>query len=295
MDALAGAALQKIGRQLDQRIFPSVKNGGVVVPSENTVSVSQLGVEQRHDEFRRQTHSASGAWPQALSWQGGPLGGPRQTGDATSIIDASLQAGYHAQIDAVSVAYPGARVWHQGNGFWMLTHSALLPGLDRKAAFLTAVPFYQATPRSWGFWRGIPRDIAWIGPRHTNFPDGSICAFEPADGSWVIGDSLVALLDLFTVWALRHLHLEKHGRWPGHQAVRIAFERLVELREDEYCGCDSGKARYGQCCRPKDLARDRIADAVSFLLRMGTRKPPDAVITAMLGRVEPPPLATFVF
>jgi hypothetical protein len=206
MDAQAVTTLESIGRQLDQGIFPAVKNGGIVVPSELTVPFSVLGAEHRHDKFGRDARSAPGAWPGIPPWQGS-FPGPRQTGEAAPIIDAGLQAKYEAQLDAVEVAYPGVQVWHQGYGFWMLTHSALLPGLQRSAAFLTAVPFYQATPRSWGFWRGIPIDVAWIGPRHTNFPDGSICAFEPTDGSWVIGDSLVALLDLFTLWSLRHVYL----------------------------------------------------------------------------------------
>jgi hypothetical protein len=295
MDARAGIALQTIGRQLDQGIFPSIKNGGIVVPSDLTISINSLGVEQRHDQFRRQARSAPRSWPGAPAWQGS-FRGPRQASDGPPVIDPGLQAGYEAQLDAVNRAYPGAYVWHQGNGFWMLTDSALLPGLDQGATLLTAVPFlYRATPRSWGFWRGIPRDLAWIGPRHTNFPDGSICAFEPADRSWVSGGPLVALLDLCTLWVLRHAHLEHFGRWPGKQSVRDPFERLVELREDEHCGCDAEAARYGQCCRPADLARNRIADAVSFFLRLGERKPPDAVLAVLRGRAEPPGLDTVLF
>lgn len=286
MDARAGVTLQTIGRQLDQGIFPSVKNGGTVVPSDLTVPLSPLGVEQRHDEFRRQTRPASGAWPGTAAWQG-PFRGPRKVGETAQVIDPGLQAGYEAQLSAVHRAYPGAQVWHRGYGIWMLTRSALLPGLHQCATLLTVVPFYQATPRSWAFWTGVPRDLSWIGPRHTNFPDGSICAFEPADGSWLIGESLVALLDLFTLWALRHVHLEYFGRWPGHQSVRDPFERLVELAEDECCGCDAVEARYGQCCRPKDMARNRIADAVSFFLRLGERKPPDVVLAVLRGRAEP--------
>jgi hypothetical protein len=291
MDARAGAALQLIGRQLDQRIFPSVKDGGIVTPSELTVPLSPSGVEQRHDEFRRQTRSTPGAWRGTPAWQGS-FRGLRATGEAAPIIDPGLQAGYQAQLDAVSTAYPGARIWHRGNGFWIVTHSALLPALHQGVSLLTAVPFFHTTPRSWGFWRGIPRDFGWVGSRHTNFPDGSICAFEPADGTWVTGDSLVALLDLYTVWALRHLHLAHFGRWPGHQAVRDPYERLMEIHEDEHCGCDADEARYGQCCRPRDLSRNRIADAVSFFLRFGERKPPQWVSAVFRGVAEPPALAT---
>ena len=130
----------------------------------------------------------------------------------------------------------------------------------------------------------------WIGPRHTNFPDGSVCAFEPADKTWVIGDPLVTLLDLYTLWALRHLHLQVFGRWPGHQAVRHPYERILELREDEHCGCDMSDKLYGKCCRDRDLRRDRIADAVNFIILAsgGLRKPPNSVVKFVREHIEPP-------
>ena len=124
MDAQAAATLELIGRQLDKRIFPTVKNGGIVAPSELAVTLSPLGVEHRHDEFGRQARSAPGAWPGAPAWQG-TFRGPRPTGEAAPVIDPGLQAGYQAELDAISAAYPGARFWHQGNGFWMVTRSAL--------------------------------------------------------------------------------------------------------------------------------------------------------------------------
>lgn len=118
----------------------------------------------------------------------------------------------------------------------------------------------------------------WIGPRHTNFPDGSICAFDPADSTWVLGDPLVELLDIYTIWAVRHLYLQTFGRWPGRQSVAHAAERVLEFRPDEYCGCAEGHRLYRECCMTKDLARNRIEDSLTFFWRTGGfRNPPDAV------------------
>lgn len=146
--------------------------------------------------------------------------------------------------------------------------------------FLTGISYRWQMVRSWGFWQDLLTDATWIGPRHTNFPDGSVCAFEPTDKTWVIGDPIIKLLDLYSLWAVRHLHLQVFGRWPGRQAVRHPYERILELREDEYCGCALGEKLHGECCRNKDLARNRIADAVSFFVFSGgrLREPPEAVV-----------------
>jgi hypothetical protein len=144
--------------------------------------------------------------------------------------------------------------------------------------------------RTWAFWTGLITTAAWIGPRHTNFPDGSVCAFEPADGTWAFGDSLVDLMDLYTVWVLRHLHLQTVGRWPGYQSVRLPYERILELRPDEFCGCEQSHLLYGGCCRNTDLARDRMADAMNFFFfsQGRLREPPASVLRFVHEGGEPP-------
>jgi hypothetical protein len=96
----------------------------------------------------------------------------------------------------------------QEGGFWMYTESALLPELGRTVSYLTGVSTDRHFVKSWAFYSSAV-GVFWIGPRHTNFPDGSICAFEPRDGTWCFGDSLVELLDLYTVWAIRHIVVVK--------------------------------------------------------------------------------------
>ena len=127
---------------------------------------------------------------------------------------------------------------------------------------------------------------AWIGPRHTNYPDGSICAYEPSDGTWSFGNPLVELFDLYSVWALRHLHLRTFGRWPGPQAVHRPYERLLELNPEEHCGCGSQARTYAECCRPEDFDGDRIRDAVDFMFWSGgtLRAPPLAVVDFAAGQ-----------
>ncbi|HEY5601785.1 MAG TPA: hypothetical protein VIM41_01625, partial [Gammaproteobacteria bacterium] len=116
------------------------------------------------------------------------------------------------------------------------------------------------------------------------------CAFEPADGTWIKGDPIVRLLDLYTLWALRHLYMKQYGRWPGRQSVRLAYERILELRSDEFCGCNQGDKLYGECCQDKDLNRERVADAVHFAINChgGNRNPPKSVVDFVCNRKEPP-------
>lgn len=161
--------------------------------------------------------------------------------------------------------------------------AGLLPNLREHAVFLVGVSSAERVVRGWAFWADPMSLPVWIGPRHTNFGDGSICAFEPADGTWAFGDGLVDILDIYTVWALRHLHLRHTARWPGPQSVHRPYERLLEIRPEERCGCPAPQGTYGECCRPRDLARNRIADAVDFAIfsRWEIRRPPPEVVRFM--------------
>jgi hypothetical protein len=187
--------------------------------------------------------------------------------------------------------YPRTVCWRQNQGYWLLVESAIFDNFDRAAVFLVGISTEHRIARAWGFWgeSGVTR--RWIGPRHTNFPDGSICSFVPADGTWLYGDPIIELIDLYTVWAMRHLHLENFGRWPGSQDAIYPFERLAEFHEDEICSCGS-QLRYGKCCRKSDLARNRISDAIVFALRSETkrRQPPAPIVSAALGLRKPPEL-----
>jgi hypothetical protein len=171
----------------------------------------------------------------------------------------------------------------------LLTESRLLPREYRRVVLATAVCVKSETCRSWAFWTSTLSEPKAIGPRHTYF-DGAICAFEVADGVWSFGDPLERLLDIYTLWAFRHLHLERLGRWPGPQATRDYFERIVECRPDELCGCEEPRGRYKDCCLAKDRARDPVDALMMYRTFYGPRRPPEAVLGFVAGRDEPPPV-----
>jgi hypothetical protein len=300
MNANAKDLLEEIGRQIDRCIFPLVKNGGFVSPRGSTVSLNILGKESYH-EPERQRRSPTEPWAGVSGRQGPPgrSGATRRSwppGETSSLLGTDDGTVYQEALRSVCEAYPGARTWKQREGFWLYSESSLIPELGRKVSFLTGVSTEKRAVRSWGFWNSGVVGATWIGPRHTNFPDGSICAYEPRDGTWAFGDSLVELLDIYSVWALRHLHFEVLGRWPGPQAVALPYERLLELADDEHCGCGSSDMRYSDCCKESDSKRDRIAEAVRFCIFTGwtLRHPPASILQFMGDRRQLPRISELV-
>lgn len=285
---------------MDACIFPVITTGGVVMPSD-PAAIHPPHLGQENDNAKsKQARPATRSWARSEGRQGPAVGDKSSIAgrswtphQAASLIRAGVSERYDDQVNKVVKAYPGARVWHQDNGCWILVESSILSGLQRQAVFLVAISNAGRFVRGWGFWGSIV-GVRWIGPRHTNFPDGSICAFEPADDTWQFGDSLVELMDFYTLWALRHLFLETFGRWPGPQAVSRCYERLLELKGDELCGCDRSGMSYAGCCQPHDLARNRIADAVNFFFftQGKLRSPPNSVVRFARDRKEPPHMTT---
>lgn len=285
MSPTAIRTLEVIGKQLDNNIYPAVFNGGFVMPCETGVSTTKGKVTR--DERQRKRRPQTGP-------RDGTTGRQRPTSEAPSLVCTDLQAQYESELIAVYEAYPKTQVWQQPGGMLLLMESALIEDIDRTARFLVAVPYHNlAVVKGWGFWGVSCIGIEWIGPRHTNFPDGSICAFEPSDGTWTLGDPLIQLLDLYSVWALRHLYLKTLGRWPGYQAIHFPFERVFELRPDEHCGCNHSDRLYSECCQKRDLKRNIVADAVDFLLKCygGHRSPPAIVTDFVLNPHNPPKIS----
>lgn len=287
--------LRDVGGQLDAGVFPDVYNGGIVAPSRPTQSSSNKH-EVRNDVERWTRGSEARSWERAAGRQG-PTGGQGSAGTRAPLVGQRVLEAYEQELADVRSAYPGARLWRQGSGIWLRTEAQLIPGLDRRAIFLTVISPSNNLVRSWGFWRHGRIISTWIGPRHTNFPDGSVCAYEPRDRTWVLGEPLIDLLDIYSVWAMRHLYLESIGRWPGPQAVGHPYERIVELRADELCGCGNSRTTYGECCWRHDRSRDRLADAVDFLRRLRfnpTRAAPISVTESVCHDLTPPDLDQFL-
>jgi hypothetical protein len=288
MTPTALESLQKIGKQLDSNVYPVVHNGGIVMPCDTTAPKPKG--EEKSNERQRSKRSETKPWEGTTGRQG-------TTSETSSLISTELQTLYESELSEVYKAYPKTQAWIQPNGILLLTESALLYNINQPALFLVAIPYaVNLVVNGWGFWGTTNVGIEWIGPRHTNFPDGSICAFEPTDGTWYLGDSLIQLLDLYSVWALRHLHLKITGRWPGYQAIQFPYERILELRSDEYCGCRHSDKLYGECCQKSDIYRNTITDAVNFSLNCysGYRKPPLIVTDFVLRRTAPPNITDLV-
>ncbi len=287
--------IHEMGNQLDRGIFPRVMNRGLVKPDDPSVLSIVPATEESHEKRSGETRPTTGSGAGAASGKRA-ASGSWSSSAAASVVGTSLEEQYRKEVATVLQVYPGAKVWAQAEGIWLLTESLVLPGLWQKAVFLTGVPFDgRRIVRSWGFWKGIPlRHPVWIGPRHTNCPDGSICAFEADDGAWTIGNPLVTLLDIYTVWAFRHLHLQVLQRWPGPQSARHAYERVTEFQPTELCGCNSGKL-YRDCCQQMDLAGDRCHQAMNFFnAGFGVRKVPDAVVNLIRTENSPPEIGSLL-
>ena len=281
--------LREIGQQVDAGVYPRVFNDGVVALSASDVGVSMLSVETCN-ERQRKNRSTAGSWQgsDGRSWTTGRSWSP---GEAEPSCGRLLRKIYLGQLGAVFAAYPRSAYWVCDEGMWLSVESTVLSGLDRSATFLISIPFRPISPvRAWAFWtRAI--GFEWIGPRHTNAVDGSICAFNPNEGTWKNGGSLVELIDQYTMWAFRHFHLEMLRWWPGQQTAQFIYERLTELNDNEWCGCRPDAGRYCECCKQSDLASDKFQAALEFVggfLRFKPRQPPPGVIRFLWQRRDPP-------
>lgn len=285
LEVPAVGLLREIGSAMNAGIFPVVKNSGVVMPDNTGVPTILSGTEKER-ESRKQSQGSSAGSRQGAARREGPAGGSWAAGEASPLVRPSLQA-YEEELVAVRLAYPGTQTWYQGGAVWLLTESRLLPGLARRAVFLTTVDPSQGAYRSWAFWRSEADEFRWIGPRHTNSPDGSVCAFDPMDQTWSTQDSLVTLLDIFSVWAVRHLHLELLGSWPGYQSVHQPHERVIEFQPGELCGCGDFSRRYADCCMSQDALISRISCAMRYNKEFGMRSPPGSIRKFLFNQSNP--------
>jgi hypothetical protein len=274
--------LRAIGRQLDLDQFPRIYGGGLVLPDEPSIAPLTSGKEKLDGKTRSSQRTRKEQT--SRSWS---------INRKAPFVGADFRAHYEKSLSTFLKEYPKTQHWVTNRGMWLITECSILRGMKYNATFLIFVPFVQpAILKGWAFWTDSISSV-WIGPRHTNYPDGSICAFEPKDETWRLGDRLITLLDIYCLWAIRHLHLKEFNKWPGRQSVHFAYERLRELRDDECCGCAHGQKSYANCCKPQDLALDRSLIASEFLLSIenfGIRKPPEKVLNFLKERISPPQL-----
>jgi len=285
--------LQQIGAALDEHRPLRVRNHGLIaLEASVTASAKEFG-----NERQGKTRSAARSRERPTRREG-TASGPRSASPSPRVSRDVLRAAYEGQLKCVTEAYPSLRTFPDDDGMWLLARSSIIPGLEREATFLVALPYRsEVGPRAWGFWAAAG-SCSWIGPRHTNFQDGSICAFSPNDGAWFDGGDLRTLLDLYSVWAARHLYLEVFDRWPGKQygltgadPLAQAYYRLRECKDNELCGCGSESRPYAECCKPS-ARRMELKGASRFLRHVpggfSTRQPPLSVVEFVEGRSEIP-------
>lgn len=165
------------------------------------------------------------------------------------------------------------------------------PRIAHHGAVYRRSSLHQEEPKAWGFWS----NGSWIGPRHTNFGDASICCLHVPDRTWTTDDPLVSLLDLYTLWAVRHLYMATFGRWPGRQVATLRFQRLTEILDHELCGCGSA-IHYVDCCKEEDLKRSMLSASIEFAIYGRQRTVPTSIWRLMNGEAEaPPPFDQFIF
>ncbi|MGQ7830607.1 hypothetical protein [Altererythrobacter sp. Z27] len=173
-------------------------------------------------------------------------------------------------------------------------------GLDGPAAHILMGVREDETifPRAWAFER-IGHQVRPFPTKHTNFPDASICAFDPKSGAWTREDGLTALVDHYALWAVKSWHRQEFGWWPGPQIGKCALYRRNEFDVREWCGCGSG-IPYGFCHYQRDKqVPDELAQrefTALFGLDYQNRQTPTVIVEAARTRWKTlPALDSLIF
>lgn len=260
MNQQTAQLLRLIGEELDQMVFPTVHDGGLVWPARTAVVSSSPAKETQNDRHSlsqgKRASQAAGTSAAASGRTSNPQPA-RPAGNDGAPSTASSLARLARELDEpmrkLEAAYPGTESEEAAGAVWLRVPALLLPQLGCRTTFVVVLIPALKVARGWAFWDYGALGVLAIGPRHTNYGDASICAFDERDGTWVYGDSLVTLLDLYSVWAVRQLYLRQFGLWPGPQGAFSPFERLREYNDNERCGCDRPAGRYADCCKGEDL------------------------------------------
>jgi len=181
------------------------------------------------------------------------------------------------QLRFLREAYPSAKTRSDNRGTWLVVRTFPLGVGGPQAILLIMVPRTRISRvESWGYW-WAGEEPMWIGPRHTNFPNGSICAFpiesNPLDCDW----PLTRYVDLLSEWCARHLYYAVHDKWPGPQEGRWTWYRLLETRSGECCPRCGSLEPYENCCKSRDEKEMAQRPVVPDPLQFPARLPPSPV------------------
>lgn len=156
-----------------------------------------------------------------------------------------------------------ALAFEENDGLWVVVKSEPLGCRGPQIHFLIAFPLrHESKPKGWAFDR-IGAQVSPMSLKHTNFPDASICAFLHDEYEWSQAGGMIELVDHYTIWAVKKLHRDYMGHWPGMQVGACAFYRRLEFTPNEQCGCLSGK-KYKICHQGADMLVSEQAGREEF-------------------------------
>lgn len=192
----------------------------------------------------------------------------------------ALEAAYGTEFRILAQHYQ-ALAFEERNGLWIVVPSKPLGPQGPEVHFVVALPINkQIPPRAWALER-VGRSARFMSLKHTNFPDASVCAFPHGYVSWPNPEGILGLIDIFTLWAVRKLHRDLLGWWPGPQVGACSHYRLKEFDPREDCGCGSQK-RYGSCHMARDVLEEPKAAKAEFRRLFNCdfddRIPPNAIL-----------------
>lgn len=234
--------LAEIGLLIHSGGRPFVFDCGRVGTTETNVEVIENGKRQR--AYRSAARSRQGQ----SAWQGARAGA---SAAGRSFRTDALEASHGTELRALAQAYSG-KIFESGNGFWVAIRIKPLGSDGSQCHAVLAVSGDRTVwPRAWAF-ETIGTQARPFALKHTNFPDASICAFDPKSGVWNPDDGLLALVDHYAIWMIKSWHRAVFGWWPGPQVGTEPYYRAKEFDAREFCGCGSGLL-YGMCHRAEDL------------------------------------------
>jgi hypothetical protein len=258
--------LSELGQAIDiDRQFLVFDDGRVGIVNDQT---------EKESENERQGTRGSATGPRQ-----GATGSRRSAGEAWSRLGhLDPQMVQLARLEELWRAYPTDFI-PGDHGLWIIVKSSPLGNDGPQVTLVLGYPYSaEIEPRAWAFWK-LGEFPKFVGPRHTNFPDASICAFGPGD--WDRAQGVVALVDFYSTWLIRQLYFHIFGRWPGRQHGASPLYRRIEFTAEEWCGCQSGK-RYGECHQAADALLSVEAAAAEHRKVMGSdygpRKPPKPIM-----------------
>ena len=274
--------LEELGEALDIGRPLAVFDGGQVKFKE------ARNQEVHHGKRQRTARSAAESRERQRAQSGRS---PRRSGrwkrfaPQNPVLSKRAEAHHVDGLGLLISSYPNTGVINEAEHCWLSVPALPLGEDGPRAIFLILYPTNSHLRiKAWGFWVEGPALVP-MGPRHTNYPDGTICAFPEDRSIWYRKKGITLLVDLFSEWAVRQLHWHEFGTWPGAQLGPTPVYRLAQFNEAEQCYCGSEKA-YGTCHRDSDMdavktnpIQEHIATA-RFLqgVPFGLQRPPPSVM-----------------